>query len=311
MNDWFRSTLQTRLDNPADGVIVVVMQRFHKEDPTGFLLSQGGWRHLKLPAIAPEDIDVPLSASRAHHWKAGEPLHEARLPVSELNSFKQALGTDAFNAQFLQEPVPPSGNMIKRDWLQFFDIAPALLSGDEIIQSWDTANKATDTSDYTACLTFRVRNRNEYHLIDVYRDRPEFPELAKLVVSHASKYQASTILIEDKGSGTQLIQTVRSWGLQGVVSWTPTMDKITRMQGQTPKLEARSLWLPRSALWLADFLAECLSFPSCRYKDQMDALSQFLEWQGSRGRDFIIWHSMDDVDEAPSPEEMLYRRGRY
>src|SRR5262245_49282518 len=96
--------------------------------------------------------------------------------------------------------------MLKRDWLRHVHHLPAHHSDDQIVQSWDTALKATDTSDYSVCLTFRVRNKNEYYLLDVYRGRPEFPELAKRVVSQAQKYQADSILIEDHGSGTSLIQ---------------------------------------------------------------------------------------------------------
>ena len=138
--------------------------------------------------------------------------------------------------------------------------------------------KATDTSDYSVCLTFLIRNKNQYYLIDVYRGRPEFPDLAKLVCSHAQRFQAAPILIEDKASGTSLIQTAKRNGLQGVIARKPSSDKASRMQGQTPKLEAGSLFLPRSSPWRVDFLEEYLSFPRGRHDDQIDALSQFLEW---------------------------------
>lgn len=182
----------------------------------------------------------------------------------------------------MQDPVPPGGNMLKSEWLREYERVPAPQSDDQIVQSWDTAMKATETSDYSVCLTFRICNKNQYYLIDVYRGRPEFPELAKVVCRHAQLFQARAILIEDKGSGISLIQTVRKGGLQCVLPMSPSKDKETRLLGQTPKLECGSLFLPRSAPWLADFVEEYLAFPKGRHDDQIDALSQFLEWLRNR-----------------------------
>ena len=106
--------------------------------------------------------------------------------------------------------------------------------------------KPTNASDYSVCLTFLVRNKNEYYLIDIYRDRPEFPELAKPSVSHARKWRADAILIEEHGSGISLIQEVKYQGLQGVIGREVTSDKISRMQAQTPKLKSGSLFVPKS-----------------------------------------------------------------
>ncbi|HEY2681826.1 MAG TPA: hypothetical protein VGI59_10935, partial [Candidatus Udaeobacter sp.] len=109
-------------------------------------------------------------------------------------SYKEQLGSSLFAAQYLQTPVPPGGNMLKREWLRDYEIPPAPQAGDEIVQTWDTAMKAGEANNYSVCLTVRVRNRNEYFLIDVFRDRLEFPELAKLVCAHAQLFRATAIL---------------------------------------------------------------------------------------------------------------------
>jgi predicted phage terminase large subunit-like protein len=209
-----------------------------------------------------------------------------------------------FTAQYLQNPSPPGGNMLKPEWLREFEIAPTQQSGDQIVQSWDTAMKATDGADFSVCLTFRVRNKNQYFLIDVFRDRLEFPELAKRVCTHAQEFQAGAILIEDKVSGTSLIQTVKRNSLQGVIPVTPSSDKESRMFGQTPKLEAGSLFLPRSAEWRTDFIEEYLAFAKGRHDDQMDALSQFLEWQGNR-EDAVFEFDFGYDDEVSQPRRRL------
>jgi predicted phage terminase large subunit-like protein len=309
-NSWCTGSLISRLDNKLTGAIIAVMQRLHQDDLTGHLMEQGGWEVFQLPAIAQNDREILLSDTRKHQWRVGDPLQAVREPQKVLEELKQQMGTDIFNAQFLQAPVPETGNMLKREWLGTYDLTPIKQEGDQIVQSWDTAMKATETSNYSVCLTFLVRNRNEYYLLDAYRKRPEFPELAKFVLAHATEWRADAILIEDKASGTSLIQTVQRNGLQGVIPIKPSMDKASRMYGQTPKLAAGSLFLPKSAPWLGDFLAECLAFPKGRYDDQVDALSQFLEWRGNRENDIFEFDFGHDSTSLPSVESILASLGR-
>jgi predicted phage terminase large subunit-like protein len=310
VKNWFTGSLLSRLDDKKTGAIIVIAQRLHQDDLTGYLLEQGGWEVLTLPAIAPADLKIRLSDTHWYKWRAGEPLHEAREPLSLLEDLKRQLGIDKFNAQYLQAPVPETGNILKRAWFRSCDVAPIRQAGDRIVQSWDTAMKATDTCDYSVCLTFLVRNNNQYYLLDVYRERVEFPDLVKQVNANARKFGADTILIEDKGSGTSLIQTVKRSGQSGVIGIRPTMDKGSRMNGQTPKLEAGSLYLPVSAPGQADFLAECLAFPLSQHDDQVDALSQFLEWQSNReAAVFEFDFGYEDIG-PPSPETLLAWRGR-
>jgi predicted phage terminase large subunit-like protein len=135
--------------------------------------------------------------------------------------------------------------------------------------------------------------------------------LVKKVVELARRFQAGAVLIEDRVSGTSLIQEAKRGGIQGVIGVEPWGDKESRMMTQTPKLEAGSVILPRSASWLADFVSEYLAFPSGRHEDQMDALSQFLEWQGKRNNDvFKFDFGNDDVIGPPSLDYILYWIGR-
>jgi predicted phage terminase large subunit-like protein len=298
VNNWFAGTLLSRLDDKRAGRIITIMQRLHQEDLSGILLEQGDWQHLNLPAVTPADESIQLSTWRTHKWSEGEPLDPIREPLPVLEQLKKQLGSSFFSAQYMQNPAPPDGNMLKREWLRDYEILPPPQPGDEIVVSWDTALKAGDANDFSVGLTFRVRNKNQYFLLNVFRDRLEFPELAKLVCEHARRFQATAILIEDKASGTSLIQTAKRNGLQGVVAVKPTSDKATRMYGQTPKLEAGSLHLPRRAPWRADFIQEYLAFPKSRHDDQVDALSQFLEWRVNRESDVFEFDFGFDDDIA-------------
>ena len=225
----------------------------------------------------------------------------------------------------MQDPVPEGGNLLKLDWLKWCELPPVRQPGDQIVLSLDTAVKVTATSNYSVCLIFLVRNNNEYYLIDVWREKVEFPELCAAVASLATKYTPNVILIEDQSSGSPLsAQCVRN-GMTGIVARRPTSDKKTRMNGETAKLEAGSLILPKSAPWLDEFLEEYRAFPGGKYNDQMDALSQFLNWRttAEARSTFSFDFGNDDGGGrggdrgggvaglgAPSPDELLWRLRR-
>jgi predicted phage terminase large subunit-like protein len=313
VNEWFTRTLYTRLNNKALGTVIVVMQRLHQDDLTGHLIEKGGWDLLVLPAIAPRDMNIPIWQG-SFLWRAGEPLQK-REPLNVLDDVKRQLGASTFNAHYLQDPVPELGNMLKREWLKWYEQPPVQQPSDEIIQSWDTALKVTTTSDYSVCLTFLVRNSNEYYLIDVFRKRLNFPDLCSAVDTQAKKHRPNAILVEEQASGTPLIDECKiRKGMSNIFGWRPKTDKRTRMNGETPKLESGCLVLPKSAPWQEEFLMEYLAFPNGRYDDQIDALSQFLNWRTTAERrgTFHFDFGHDDhglVVSAPSAEEVPWRFG--
>jgi predicted phage terminase large subunit-like protein len=313
-NTWFSGTLMSRLNEKRAGAIFVVMQRLHQEDLTGVLIEMG-WDGLVLPAFAPRDTVIQIGDWK-HTWKEGEPL-QAREPLEVIEDQKRQSMSAVFAAHYMQEPIPEAGNMLKRDWLNWYELRPVRQPSDVIVQSWDTAVKVTSTSDYSVCLTFLVRNNNEYYLIDVWRKKVEFPELCMAVLSEAQKHKPNTILIEDHASGSPLIAQCKRNGMMGIVDRRPIADKKTRMYGETAKLEAGSLILPKSAPWLGEFLGEYLSFPGGKYDDQIDALSQFLCWRTEA--EARVQFSCDWGDDhggdtaglgAPSIEEVLWLRRR-
>jgi hypothetical protein len=109
-NQWFTNTLLSRLDDKRAGAIVVVMQRVHIDDLTGFLLAQSDeWETLSLPAIAEVEDIVPVWGGGAHRRKPGEALSPEREPIEVLNALKMQIGSDPFFAQYQQMPTPPGG----------------------------------------------------------------------------------------------------------------------------------------------------------------------------------------------------------
>lgn len=280
VNDWFRSTLVSRLNNKATGAMLCVMQRLHQYDLPGMLLEQGGWDLLSLPAIAHDDENVPLTRGRLHHRQEGSLLHAAREPLHVLEELRASMGSLAFQAQYLQDPVPAGGNLIRADWLR--EYAPGFDSDGygRVVQSWDTAIKTGQDNDYSVCVTARIRQR-KVHILHAWRGRVEFHELKRRTIELAQQFRPTVLLIEDKASGQQLIQTLRAESHPGVpqpIARIPESDKYSRAAGISAMIEAGQLLLPADASWLADFRSEVLTFPHGRFDDQVDALTQLMEW---------------------------------
>jgi len=285
VNDWFKSTLAPRLNDKAKGAILCVMQRLHQYDLPGMLLEAGGWDHLSLAAIAAEDADVPLGRGRVHHRCNGDVLHPARESLATLEELRAAMGSATFSAQYLQDPVPATGNLVRAAWLKYYPVSldVAAMPG-TIVQSWDTASSEGVLSDWSVCITARC-HRGQIHIIDVYRERLTIHALVEQVTRLARQYRAHDLLVEQAASGIQLMQLLRKDEPRGVpwpISCRPETDKISRMAGASARIEAGQLLLPEDAHWLASFKSELLAFPSGRYDDQVDALSQLINWHTRR-----------------------------
>jgi predicted phage terminase large subunit-like protein len=285
VNDWFPNTLLSRLDDKQNGAIIVVMQRLHMDDLVGRLLrnSLDEWTVLNLPAIAAQEEVIQISAKRYHLRHIGDVLHPEREPMSVLESIRSQLGSDTFSAQYLQAPCPPGGAMIKRHWVRRYDQLPPRSSSSMVWQSWDTASKAGAENDWSVCTTW-LRHENKYYLMDVLRDRFDYPNLKARAISYARAYNPEKILIEDTGVGPALISELQKLGLSAIAI-KPEHDKLTRMSIQSGKFESGQVFFPIQAPWLTELEAELFAFPNIRYDDQVDSISQALMYQS----DGFLW----------------------
>jgi predicted phage terminase large subunit-like protein len=273
---WFDQTFSTRLNDKKRGRIVVVMQRLHAEDLSGHLLERGGWEHLCLPAQAERPQRFFING---HFYErgAGDLLHPSREGPDELARAARELGSFGYAAQYQQTPMAEQGGMIEPGWLRRYREPPDA-EGTRIVQSWDTAIKSGAGHDASACLTFGERD-GMFYLLEAFTLRAEFPALRRAVLAQAEKWQPEAILIEDKASGQSLLQDLRSTTSLPVIGLLPKGDKRTRLAACSPLIEAGRLHLPHHAAWLEAFERELFAFPHAPHDDQVDALSQFLQWR--------------------------------
>lgn len=294
VSEWYKQTLVSRLDNKRKGTIVLVMQRFHPEDLSGELLKTGHWQHLNLPLVATQKEHFVVSGQPVGR-RVGDLLHAARDTPQQVAQLKAEIGSFAFEAQYQQNPITQNGEMIKREWFGVYQevrdegggmkdegsqSSPSNAEG-VIIQSWDTAIKSSASSDYSVCITAHLHD-GVSDILDVHRDRMEYPALKRRTQQLAERFKPDHILIEDKASGQQLIQDLRREYHLPIIPIMPKGDKFSRISAATGMLEAGKVRLPEHAHWLADFLNEALGYPNTTHDDQIDALAQYLNWLRAR-----------------------------
>jgi predicted phage terminase large subunit-like protein len=169
--------------------------------------------------------------------------------------------------------------MIKEEWFNRYDRPPEKF--DRIIQSWDTASVASELNSFSVCITFGKKGKQLY-ILNVFRKRLNYPELKRAVRDQARFHGAAVVLIEHRASGMPLFQELAAEGLRGVTKYEPAGDKVMRLHAQADLIEAGAVHLPQQAPWLADFLHEIVTFPRGAFADQVDALSQALDWAHGR-----------------------------
>jgi predicted phage terminase large subunit-like protein len=280
VNNWYDHTLVSRLNDKRTGCIILIMQRLHEDDLVGHVLGLETWKVIRFPAIAEEDethlIETPYGA-QPFPRRAGEALHPERDSLEILNQLRETLGEYNFAGQYQQAPAPLGGGLVKAHWFKTYTATDIPAKFEMIFQSWDTANKPTELSDYTVCTTWGVKEKRVY-LLDVFRKHLGYPELKRAVRGKAEEFNPQTILIEDRASGTQLIQELASEGIHAIKKYEPTMDKTMRVNSVTSTIENGYVYLPDKAAWLGEYLHELTSFPKGNHDDQADSTSQALDW---------------------------------
>jgi len=270
LKDWYRAVARTRL--MTGGAIVIINTRWHVEDLSGWLLREHaheGWDVLNLPALAePGD---PLGR------KEGEALWPDRYPVSELANTRTALGSRDWASLYQQRPTAMEGSIFKiGDWqsLKLWSENPQTLIDSlnifKVVQAWDTAFKTGSQNDYSACATIGI-SKNKYYLLDMFRDRLEFPDLKRKIQLHQAKWHADSVIVEDAATGQSLYQELNRDTRIPLIAVKADRDKVSRANTITATHEAGLIYLPENAPWFADFMDEISGFPNAPHDDQVDA----------------------------------------
>ena len=283
INDSFNNTIKSRLAT-EDVPIVVIMQRIHEDDLSGYLLRGGSgevWDHLLLPVLT--DCTAPYPNTFTHgsplpHSLPDGPLWVKKHTSEQIEMIKQSHAYTYFS-QYKQDPQPIGERIFHNEWWKFYD-PKAIQIFESLAMYADTAQKTKEHNDFSV-LQLWGKKEGCIYLIDQLRGKWEAPELERFTLGFIMKWFRPNVTfnkirymkVEDKVSGTGLIQSIKRKSPIPILPITRNTDKLTRAMDAAPFVEAGRVFLPEGAPFLIDYIDEFDKFTkddSHNFDDQVD-----------------------------------------
>jgi predicted phage terminase large subunit-like protein len=278
VNKWAGRSLSSRKINKKNTPTVGIMQRLEQEDPTGYAIEKAKKKGKKIKLIclpATDELDNIRPKKLKLLYKNGL-LDPVRLDREVLNDAKIDLGDDQFAGQMNQSPVKAGGNIIKKEWIQPFTELPRG-KPISVYQSWDTAYKKNENNAYQCCTTWYEYSHG-YYLEHAFWERMEYPELKVKVESLESRFAPDGVIIEDKSSGTPVMQELKRGTRINFIEIEPEGDKEARAHASSPTFNSKNVYIRTNAEWSDELIEQITLFPKCKIKDIMDSVSQYINY---------------------------------
>lgn len=297
--DWAISTMSSRFNDMRNGWRVVIGQRLHEDDPYGAMLSTGDYVHLNLPSEF-ESQRKCCSWCLEHgsttklgftdpRKEEGELLFPKLFTPAVIAQAKKDLGGYDYAGQHQQRPAPAEGGMFKRSFWRWYTRAE-LPAAQMIVISVDCTFKKVDDADYVAIHVYAVVGPR-FYLIARRHEQMGFKATKDAIRILWDEFKPSATLIEDKANGPAVIEAL-SVEVPGVIAINPEGGKVARAWAAQPTVEAGGLFLPIEAHYEAmQVVDEAAEFPNGRNDDDVDAMTQFLNWIRTN-HDFSTWAAL-------------------
>lgn len=310
-NRKLQSTVKSRKASP-DTPIIVIMQRLAEEDPTGFIKARklpGEWEFIEIPALITDEYVAKLPAhirervecderdsdGRYSYWPYKEPLQEL-LASEKADAY-------VFNGQYMQRPSPLGGGIIQSGKFLRYGALPQLQYRKIFA---DTAQKTAERNDYSVFECWGLGYDNRVYLIDLVRGKWKAPELKRRAIDFWNKHNAigagdpgapvlRQMKVEDKSSGTGLIQDIQAEGGIPIEGIERVKDKLTRVMDVVSHIDAGNVGVPMDAPWVSDFLTECDSFTADdthMHDDQIDPMVDAINDMLGGAKDLSVWERL-------------------
>lgn len=286
---------------------IAVQQRGHVDDSTAFLLSGGmGLKidlHIKIPALINQDyidslpdgirercIKSVCSSKQVDGFWSYWPEKES---VDDLIALRSA-HPYTFASQYQQDPNALNGGIFSADDFQYYgdvddgaDI-PMPESFEYRIITADTAQKTNTWNDWTVFGEWGVYKRHIYRLnykrarMDAKQLRTSFEAFVKAAWAKNSREMGNLrkVLVEDKSSGTGLIQEMENRLPLRITPVPRDKDKLTRALDVQSFHAERRVCLPYNDIANYEMVSEIASFTaddSHKHDDQTDIMIDALE----------------------------------
>ena len=297
INNWWDTSISTRLTNANISTKVIVMQRLATNDLSGHCLAKGNYKQVCLPAECTPDVQPPELAA---NYVDGL-LDPVRLDRTALAGFKLALGTSGYTGQMLQSPMKAGGNIVQESWFGRF----GMITLDEDAHTsratlaWqftlDTAYTENEDNDATALMAYCIY-ANTMYVRDVANVYMEMPALLRFIPEFVQRNgynpHNSKIYIEPKASGLSVAQMMkRNTKLNIVIDKAPTASKTARLNECVPFIESGRVLLLSQASWVKEFIDEVCVFPNGTADNQVDVLTMAARRAIEPERSAQKWHA--------------------
>lgn len=312
--DWVKYSWSQRAADLTKPYEVLIMQRLHEKDVTGYYMELGGYEHIVLPMEFEPERKCYTKIGSDPRSQEGELLFPNRFPADTVAKAKVNLGPYGTSCQYQQNPAPRGGGIFKKKWMKFWkyagmELSPVMAKDEEgtiiecpvidlpedleLLSSWDMSFKDTKSSSYVAGQVWGWKWADRF-LLDQYREQVDFVKTVKAFMAMAEKWPAARAkFIEDKANGPAVISLLRSV-ISGLIPVEPHGDKVARARAVSLDFASGNVYLPHPDLfpWVKDFVSRLTLFPNVREKDEIDSLSQALLILSVRGKQRVM--SADD-----------------
>lgn len=265
VNNRYNNTIRSRTNN-RNVPVIIVMQRLHEDDLSGYLLNGGSgeeWTHLNLPALDENN----------------NPLWEDKHTFEELENIRQA-DSYTFAGQYMQTPAPDEGGEWKKNWFEIVDkntIPLHSLRWELIIDGAYTKSTANDPTGYQV----GAKYNNDYIILSSVDRYLELPELLKDIPNYINSQpvKIGMILIEPKASGKSLRQMISSntgYNVAEIKSPFVGNSKIENVRACSNSIEGGRVKLIKGS-WNDAFLKQVGTFPNAKHDEHIDLTCYGIE----------------------------------
>jgi predicted phage terminase large subunit-like protein len=275
--DWWNETMANRYVDPDKFRRLIIMQRMHDNDLSGFLQRERKDKYiwLILPAEFEPDRRCVTPIFTDPREIEGEPI-SPRYSPGFLRAQKIDLGEYAYAGQMQQSPVPRGKMVFQVDLIQRIASIPNRLM--RTIRYWDKAGTEGGGA-YTAGVKMGQLPDGRFIILDVKRGQWSWGNREMHIKAAAVNdgYGVEIWVEQEPGSGGKESAESTIRNLAGFMVYA---DPVGASDGNKERRAAplgvqvengNVLLLDTGQDWVTPFLDELRMFPVGRYKDQVDA----------------------------------------
>jgi predicted phage terminase large subunit-like protein len=278
----FNSVVVGRLNNPDEGRILVVGHRVDENDLSANVIENGEWTQVVLPVMA---VKTKTYDTRYGPWqrKKGDVLRAKKYDRRRIENLRRTSTSPPFGLYYQQGAEAKTLPAIKPTHFPTYE--PIEVEALPRFISVDPGMSDGENSSFSVAQIW-VSNGVDFFLIDQFRQRCRFDELAKNMRTLAKRYHGAPILIEDTATGPALFSALTRKQRRRAEGIRPVDSKVVRFARHVDKIVGGKIRIPKSSAFNGVFVDELIRFPKGPYDDQVDAMTQFLDWLGRQ----------DDID---------------